>query len=62
MSEAISSWRIASPGLSWRANDLSGNGSARHPGRWNSQDRPILYRSSSLALACLETVVHLAGG
>lgn len=24
------------------ANDLSGNGSARHPGRWNSQGRPPL--------------------
>ncbi|MFM7235413.1 MAG: RES family NAD+ phosphorylase [Cyanobium sp.] len=61
MSEAIISWRIASPGLTWMANDLSGNGSARHPGRWNSHDLPILYSSSSIALACLETVVHLAG-
>jgi len=61
VSEAISSWRIVSPGLSWRANGLSGNGSSRHPGRWNSQDRPIVYSSSSIALACLETVVHLAG-
>ncbi|MFM9099958.1 MAG: RES family NAD+ phosphorylase, partial [Cyanobium sp.] len=61
MSEAITVWRIASSGLTWTANDLSGNGSARHPGRWNSRDQPILYSSSSIALACLETVVHLAG-
>jgi len=61
VSETISSWRIASPGLTWTANDLSGNGSARHPGRWNSRDQPILYSSGSIALACLETVVHLAG-
>ena len=61
MSEAISIWRIASQGLTWRANDLSGNGSACYPGRWNSLDRPIVYSSSSIALACLETVVHLAG-
>ena len=61
MSEAISSWRIASQGRTWRANDLSGNGSALHPGRWNSRDQPIVYSSSSIALACLETVVHLAG-
>jgi len=61
VSETISSWRIASSGLTWTANDLSGNGSARHPGRWNSRDRSILYSSSSIALACLETVVHLAG-
>ncbi len=61
MSEAITSWRIASQGLTWKANDLSGNGSALHPGRWNSLDRPLVYSSSSIALACLETVVHLAG-
>ena len=61
MSEAISIWRIASQGLTWRANDLSGNGAALYPGRWNSLERPIVYCSSSIALACLETVVHLAG-
>jgi formylglycine-generating enzyme required for sulfatase activity/RES domain-containing protein len=61
VSGAISIWRIASQGLTWEANDLSGNGAARYPGRWNSLDRPIVYSSSSIALACLETVVHLAG-
>ena len=61
MSGEISIWRIASQGLTWKANDLSGNGAARYPGRWSSLDRPIVYSSSSIALACLETVVHLAG-
>jgi formylglycine-generating enzyme required for sulfatase activity/RES domain-containing protein len=61
VSGEISIWRIASQGLTWKANDLSGNGAARYPGRWNSLDRPIVYSSSSIALACLETVVHLAG-
>jgi formylglycine-generating enzyme required for sulfatase activity/RES domain-containing protein len=61
VSEAITSWRIASQGLTWKANDLSGNGSALNPGRWNSLDQPLVYSSSSIALACLETVVHLAG-
>jgi formylglycine-generating enzyme required for sulfatase activity/RES domain-containing protein len=61
VSGEISIWRIASEGSTWKANDLSGNGSARYPGRWNSRDRPIVYSSSSIALACLETVVHLAG-
>ena len=61
MSGEISIWRIASQGLTWKANDLSGNGAARYPGRWNSLDRPLVYSSSSIALACLETVVHLAG-
>jgi formylglycine-generating enzyme required for sulfatase activity/RES domain-containing protein len=59
VSEAITSWRIASQGLTWKANDLSGNGSARHPGRWNSLDRPLVYSSSSIALACLETMVRI---
>jgi RES domain-containing protein len=61
VSGEISVWRIASQGLTWKANDLSGNGAALNPGRWNSLDRPIVYSSSSIALACLETVVHLAG-
>jgi RES domain-containing protein len=61
VSGAISIWRIASQGPTWRANDLNGNGAARYPGRWNSLDRPIVYSYSSIALACLETVVHLAG-
>jgi RES domain-containing protein len=61
VSGEISVWRIASQGLTWKANDLSGNGAALYPGRWNSLDRPIVYSSSSIALACLETVVHLAG-
>ena len=61
MSGEISIWRIASQGLTWKANDLSGSGAARYPGRWNSLDRPIVYSSSSIALACLETLVHLAG-
>ena len=61
MREVVTSWRIASSGRSWEANDISGNGSARRPGRWNSSERPILYSSSTIALACLETLVHLAG-
>jgi len=28
-------------------------------GRWNSPGKDVLYASSSLALACLEVVVHL---
>ena len=61
MSGEISIWRIASQGLTWKANDLSGNGAALSPGRWNSLDRPIVYSSSSIALACLETVVQRLG-
>jgi len=54
-------WRIATQGPSWRADDLSGMGAAHDPGRWNSLGMPVVYASSSIALACLETVVQLTG-
>ena len=54
-------WRIATQGTSWRADDLSGTGSARDPGRWNSHGVPVVYASSSIALCCLETLVHVCG-
>lgn len=54
-------WRIATQGPSWRADDLSGQGAAIDPGRWNSLGMPVNYTSTSIALACLETVVHITG-
>lgn len=37
----------------------SGKGSARFGGRWNSRGTPLVYSSSSRALAALEVLVHL---
>ena len=54
-------WRIATRGPTWRADDLSGSGAAQDPGRWNSFGVPVVYASTSIALACLETLVHLSG-
>lgn len=54
-------WRIATQGPSWRADDVSGQGAANDPGRWNSMGLPVIYASTSIALACLETVVHVTG-
>ena len=54
-------WRIATQGPSWRADDLSGQGAANDPERWNSMGLPVIYASTSIALACLETVVHFTG-
>lgn len=54
-------WRIATAGPGWRADDLSGTGSALNPGRWNSAGVAMVYASTSIALACLETLVHLSG-
>lgn len=61
MSELRRIWRIATAGPNWAADDLSGSGSARSAGRWNSNGVPVVYASTTIALACLETVVHVAG-
>ena len=44
------------------ANDLEGKGAEKTGGRWNAQGTPMLYTSTTMALACLETIVHLEGG
>lgn len=62
MRSVISAWRLATTGPTWRADELSGVGSALDPGRWNSHGVPVVYAASSIALACLETLVHVSGG
>ena len=58
----VAVWRIASDAPDWEATDLGGRGAERTGGRWNRRGTPVLYASSSIALACLETVVHLNAG
>jgi RES domain-containing protein len=55
-------WRIAPDTPDYGADDLSGKGAQKTGGRWNRKGTSLLYGSSSIALACLETPVHLAGG
>jgi RES domain-containing protein len=55
-------WRIATDTPDYGADDLSGKGAQKTGGRWNRKGTLLLYTSSSIALACLETVVHLGGG
>lgn len=55
----VSVWRIATQGPAWKATDLDGKGMAIYGGRWNRPSVPMVYCASSVALACLETVVHL---
>ena len=42
------------------ATAFDGEGARRHGGRWNSHGLPAVYLGGSLALAALETFVHLA--
>jgi Uncharacterized conserved protein len=55
-------WRIAADTPDYTADDATGKGAERTGGRWNLRGVPMLYASSTRALACLETVVHLGGG
>jgi RES domain-containing protein len=54
-------WRIAPDTPEYGADDLSGRGAEQTGGRWNRKGTAMLYCSSTIALACLETVVHLSG-
>jgi RES domain-containing protein len=42
-----------------RFSPKDATGAKLHGGRWNSPGNAVLYASSTLALACLETLVHI---
>jgi RES domain-containing protein len=42
-----------------RFSPKDATGAKLHGGRWNSPGLAVLYASSTLALACLETLVHI---
>ena len=52
-------WRIAAETRHYSADDLSGAGAAKSPGRWNEEGDKIIYTSPSRALAVLETAAHI---
>lgn len=54
-------WRIATDCATYLAEDLTGEGAKRSGGRWNSPGTPLVYTSTTRALACLETIVHIGG-
>jgi RES domain-containing protein len=56
---AVVLWRIAKHTAEYRADDLSGGGAKATGGRWNSKGNAVVYTSSSIALATLETLAHL---
>ncbi len=55
-------WRIATDTPDYTAEDLTGKGAEVTGGRWNRKGSAVLYTSTTVALACLETVVHLNAG
>jgi RES domain-containing protein len=58
----ISTWRIGIDTPDYTADDTVGIGAKKTGGRWNRKGTALLYTSSTQALACLETVVHLSSG
>lgn len=60
MSVGVTLWRIGTDTPDYEAHDLSGKGAEKSGGRWNRVGTPLVYTSTTRALACLETVVHLA--
>ena len=51
-------WRIATETRAYTADDLSGGGSAKEPGRWNDETEPVVYCAPTIAIAVLETAAH----
>jgi RES domain-containing protein len=51
-------WRIAADTSAYTADDRTGAGANATGGRWNRKGTALIYAASSIALACLETVVH----
>jgi RES domain-containing protein len=58
----IIAWRIATDTKDYVATDLNGQGAEKSGGRWNRPGLPVVYSTTSVSLACLETVVHLNAG
>ena len=56
-----SAWRIATDTPDYEADALTGAGAKAMSGRWNERGVGMVYASDSIALACLETLVHLVG-
>lgn len=57
-----SAWRIATDAETYAVDDMTGVGAKLTGGRWNGVGVPMIYASSSRALACLEAMVHLNAG
>jgi len=55
----VTFYRLEALTRSKPAQAFSGEGGLHFAGRWNSRGTRVVYASSSTALACLETLVHM---
>ncbi|MBL8225432.1 MAG: RES family NAD+ phosphorylase [Chromatiales bacterium] len=58
----VTLYRIGVDTPAFGADDTTGEGARLHGGRWNRPETPMLYTSTTRALAYLEALVHLSGG
>lgn len=52
-------WRIGTSTRTSGADDLSGTGAARSPGRWNDLGEQVVYCAQTVSLAVLATAAHI---
>lgn len=52
-------WRVATETREYAADDMSGRGAAKNPGRWNGPGQAVIYAAPTVALAMLETAAHI---
>lgn len=62
MPDTLSAWRLVPPRHGARQGAFSGEGARLFGGRWNTPGTALVYTSSSLSLAALETLVHADRG
>jgi RES domain-containing protein len=54
----VRAWRLNRSRYGTKSDAFSGKGAAAYPGRWNEAGIPVVYTTSSVALAVLEILVH----
>jgi RES domain-containing protein len=54
----VRGWRLNRSKYGTKSDAFSGKGAATYPGRWNEPGIPVVYTTSSVALAVLEILVH----
>lgn len=52
-------WRISRHTEKFDADDMTGAGAKAVGGRWNAKGTPVVYASTTISLATLETLAHL---